>query len=78
MLDGGEMNKLCMMTIIAYWIGVGSVLARRWASPTKFDLLFIRYGMFGLFVLTPFIARFVYSIIGESPLSGWQRWFGKS
>ena len=77
MLDGGETNKLCMMAICGYWIGVGSVLVRRGASPTKLDLLFIRYGMFVLFVLTPFIARIVYGIIGESPLNGWQRWFGK-
>jgi hypothetical protein len=76
-LDGGEMNKLCIMVIIAYWIGVSSILVRRGASPTKLDLLFIRYGMFVLFVLTPFITRIVYGIIGDSPLNGWQRWFGK-
>jgi len=73
LLDGGVMFRMCLMTAVGYWIGVGVIAVRRGASPTKLDLLFARYGMVGLMVVTPFLAKLVYIIIGESDLSGLER-----
>jgi hypothetical protein len=72
-LDGGELNRLCTIAIIGYWIGVGIILLRRDASITKIDILFIRYGVVVLLIMMPLIAKLVYGIIGESIYSGLER-----
>jgi hypothetical protein len=72
-LDGG--NKLCITAMIGYWIAVALIMIRRRSKPTQGDLLFLRYGVAGLFIITLAVAKLVYSIIGESTLSGWERWF---
>ena len=77
LLDGGVMFWMCLTTAVGYWIGVGIIAVRRRASPTKLDLLFTRYGMVGLMVVAPFLAKLVYIIIGESDLSGLERLFGR-
>ncbi len=77
LLDGGVMFRMCLTTAVGYWIGVGIIAVRRGASPTKLDLLFTRYGMVGLMVVAPFLAKLVYIIIGESDLSGLERLFGR-
>jgi hypothetical protein len=63
------------MSMIGYWIAVLAIRIRRGAAPTAGDLLFLRYGVAMLFILSFAVARLVYSIIGESPISGWERWF---
>jgi hypothetical protein len=63
MLDGGWTNKLCIMSMIGYWIAVLAIRIRRGAKPTAGDLLFLRYGVAMLFVLSIAVARLVYSII---------------
>jgi len=73
-LDGGQLNRFCFLTITCQWIGNFVILGRRPASPTTMDLLFIRYGMVPLLFVTPFIADGVWSVIGHSTLNGLQRW----
>jgi hypothetical protein len=66
-LDGGQLNRLCVVAIIGYWVGVAVVMIRRRTSPTRVDLLFLRYGPLGLMILIPAIACAVRWIIGKSP-----------
>ena len=40
--------------------GVAAILVRRGTAPTKFDLLFLRYGMPGLMVTVMLMAEFIY------------------
>ncbi|MBN2578558.1 MAG: hypothetical protein JXB10_06155 [Pirellulales bacterium] len=74
-LDGGQINQLCILAIIGYWIAYVAIRIRRGSHPTRGDLLFLRYGVAVLFFLALIVAKLVYSIIGESTLCGWQRWF---
>jgi hypothetical protein len=74
-LDGGMMFRMCAAAALGYWIGVVVIAIRRGTSPTKLDLLFIRYGMVGLMVIAPFLAKLAFIVIGESDLSGLERLF---
>jgi hypothetical protein len=74
-MDGGRTNRMCVMAIIGYWIAAAAILIRRRHTPTRVDLLFLKYGIWGLMIVTPMIARLVYRMIGESSLSGLDRWF---
>ena len=76
-MDGGVTNRLCVLAMIGYWIGVAVIIVRRGASPTKLDLFFLRYGVVGLFLATFFLAPLVYRIIGKSSLSGLERLTGR-
>ena len=75
MLDGGQLSSQFLVAMIGYWLGVAFIVARREMQPSKLDLLFIRYGSLVLLVLAPFVAKIVYRMIGESPLTGLERWF---
>ncbi len=74
-LDGGRTAGMCMVAMVAHWIGVLFILVRRWRSPTETDLLFIRYGILICGVLVLVLAPFVWEYIGPSTQSGIQRWF---
>jgi len=74
-LDGGATNRHCVVAIIGYWIGALPIIVRRRKTPTKVDLLFLRWGMLLMMLLLPFIVGIVYGIIGESHLNGLERWF---
>lgn len=43
-LDMGQTVRMMAATIIGYWIGVVIILVRRPLSPSKGDLLFVRWG----------------------------------
>ena len=74
MLDGGQLFSQFLVAMIGYWLGVAFIVARRGMTPSKLDLLFIRYGSLVLLVLAPLVAKIVYRMIGESPLNGLERW----
>ena len=74
MLDGGQLFKQFLVAMIGYWLGVAFIVVRRKMTPTKTDLLFIRYGSVVLLVLAPAVAKLVYRIIGENTLNGLERW----
>lgn len=44
MLDGGEMLRMTLVAMAAYWTFILVILLRRPLSPTKIDLLVIRWG----------------------------------
>jgi hypothetical protein len=76
-LDGGRSFAFCQVAVVGHWLGVLIVALRRFRSPTFWDVIFIRYGGIMLFLLLGLIAPAVWSIIGESPLSGLERFLDK-
>jgi hypothetical protein len=76
LLDGGRSFTFFGVALLAHWIGIILIVARRPTTPTEFDLSFIRIGILPIFVLTGAISPLVWRIIGESDLSGWQRLWG--
>ena len=74
-LDGGQLNRMCVVAMIGYWIVAAMLIVRRRKAPTKTDLLFLRWGILPMMFAVPLIAAVVYSIIGVSHLSGLERWF---
>jgi hypothetical protein len=77
-LDLGESLGFFTVAALGHWIGIFFIIiARRPHSPSKVDILFIRWGIVLLLIVTGLIAPFVWSLIGESHLSGWQRLSGQ-
>ncbi len=74
-LDSGHSLRVCCIAAIGYWCVVAAISARRRAAPTSADLLFLRWGVPGLIVVELLLAKVVYRVIGESHLSGVERWF---
>ncbi|HEX3601299.1 MAG TPA: hypothetical protein VHU84_14200 [Lacipirellulaceae bacterium] len=73
LLDGGRTFSFFAVAFLAHWVGILLVVSRRPAAPTEFDLSFIRIGILPILLVTSGIAPAVWTIIGESDLSGWQR-----
>jgi hypothetical protein len=73
LLDGGRVFGFFKVALIGHLSGMLMIIGRRPMSPTKTDIFFIRWGILLLFLATGVIAPFIWSIIGESHLSGWQR-----
>ncbi len=72
-LDGGRSFAFYSIAFVAHWMGITVVMWRRPSAPTLLDRVFIRWGVVLLWILMAAIAPLVWSIIGESHLSGWQR-----
>ena len=51
LLDGGEMARLCGITMLGFWAGVALMMARRPLSPSPFDIKLLRWGFLPLYVL---------------------------
>jgi hypothetical protein len=48
----GVLPSRCAVELAAFWVGTLLILFRRPRTPTPFDLEFIRFGFFILFVLS--------------------------
>ena len=49
-LDGGLTLNVAVIAILAYWLAFGVIVFRRAASPTRGDVLLVRYGFLLIFV----------------------------
>ena len=61
-LDGGMLLGIVSFSSLAYWAMVGPVFFR-WAAPTPFDTLVIRYGFIGAVILVVPLCFMVLSLI---------------
>jgi hypothetical protein len=77
LLDGGRAFGFFQVAFVAYWLIVGLIIVRRPQSPTRGDIVFIRWGIVFTLFVSGNCAPFVWRIIGESDLSGWQRLMGR-
>ncbi len=73
MLDMGQSFGVFKVAFLGHWFGILLILARRPESPTKTDIIFVRWGTPLLMMAIGFIAPQVWKMIGRSDLSGWQR-----
>ncbi len=73
MLDRGQSLGIFKIAFLCHWLGIFLLLARRPLSPTKTDILFVRWGTPLLMMVVGLIAPTVWNMIGKSDLSGWQR-----
>jgi hypothetical protein len=53
-LDGGDAFHFCLVALLAFWVGAVIICVRRPQTPTRSDLLFIRFGYLPLCILTGF------------------------
>ena len=54
--DYGLLGTISLAAALTHWAGILVVIHRRGKSRTRFDVIFIKYGLFGLFVLSTFFA----------------------
>jgi hypothetical protein len=73
LLDGGRVFGFFKVAFVGHWIAILMIIGRRPMSPTKADILIVRWGVLLLLLATGVIAPFIWSVIGESHLNGWQR-----
>jgi len=73
LLDGGRTFGFFSVAALAHWGAIAVILLRRPASPSRFDLIVVRYGALFFWCIIMWFAPVVWSIIGESHLSGWER-----
>ena len=72
-LDSGRTLGSFLIAAPAHWGIIAVILLRRPASPGRFDLVFVRYGTLLIWLIAECLAPLVWSIIGESHLSGLER-----
>jgi hypothetical protein len=77
MLDMGRSFGFFKVALVGHCLGILLIIGRRPLSPTKWDIFFIRFGVLLLLIFAGLFAPLVWSIIGESHLSGWQRLWGR-
>ena len=77
LLDGGRSFEVFKVAFVGYWIGILIVIGRRPSCPSPLDKVLIRYGIVLIVILIGLIAPAVWSLIGESTLSGLERLRGE-
>jgi hypothetical protein len=73
MLDGGRSFGFFKVAFVGHWVGILLIIGRRPLAPTKTDILCIRWGTVLLLAVADLGAPLVWSIVGESSLTGWER-----
>jgi TatA/E family protein of Tat protein translocase len=73
MLDMGQAFNVFKISFLCHWLGIFLLFARHPMSPTKADIVFVRWGTPLVMIVIGLIAPIVWKIIGKDELSGWQR-----
>jgi hypothetical protein len=63
-LDGGLTFNMAVIAVMAYWLAFGILVFRRPSSPTKGDILLVRYGFLLLFFIVLVAGPFVWKALG--------------
>lgn len=50
-LDGGNMARICAITMLGFWAALALMMVRRPLSPSSFDIMYVRWGFFPLYSL---------------------------
>jgi len=59
-LDGGDIFTMCLVALVGFWVGAVIICVRRPQTPTRVDLLFIRFGYFPLCILAVVLTLFIW------------------
>ena len=65
LLDGGLTFNMAVIAVVAYWLAFGILVFRRASSPTKGDVLLVRYGFLLLFFIVLVAGPFVWKALGR-------------
>lgn len=52
LLDGGIVSRVFLQASLGFWCGVLLIALRRWESPTKTDVVYLRHGLWGVLVIS--------------------------
>lgn len=63
-LDGGDLARICGVTLIAFWGGATLMIWRRPESPTRMDVQLVRFGYLPLIVIAFFLVQFIWHLRG--------------
>ena len=64
-LDFGRSFRVCAIAALGYWATVAMIMWRRQQSPTRSDLIFVRYGFWFLILLTWIAAAIAWRLAGR-------------
>ncbi len=64
MLDGGVFLEVWCFTILAFWVGVILIVLRRPLSPTRLDVLAIKYGFVPFFIVACWLSFGIWKFRG--------------
>ena len=64
-LDGGLTFHMAVIAFVAYWSALGIIVARRPSSPTRIDILLVRYGFLLVFLIVVTAGPFVWKAMGR-------------
>jgi len=59
-LDGGTTARICGIALVAFWGGAVVLIWRRPLSPTKTDLMLIRFGYLPLAISINFLLHYIW------------------
>ena len=65
-LDFGETARICGIALIAFWGGAAVMMWQRPKSPTRTDILLVRFGYLPLVVLAGFLIHFIWHLRGAA------------
>ncbi len=63
-LDGGDIFNICLIPLIAFWVGVFFIRRHRPEAPTKFDVFMIKWGYIPLCIVTFFLVHWFWRLRG--------------
>ena len=63
-LDGGDVFAICLIAVVAFWVGVWLVRRHRPTAPSRLDLVFIHWGYMPLCVMTFFLVHCFWRLRG--------------
>jgi hypothetical protein len=60
MLDGGMTAQICGIALVAFWGGAVVLIWRHPQSPTKTDIVLVRFGFLPIVVAAFFLSQFIW------------------
>jgi len=63
-LDGGSSARICGIALVAFWGGAAVLIWRRPQSPTRTDIVLLRFGYLPVVVVAFFLVHIVWKMSG--------------
>ena len=63
-LDGGTTARICGIALVACWGGAAVLIWRRPQSPTRTDVVLLRFGYLPVVVIAFFLVHFIWTMRG--------------
>ena len=63
-LDGGTTARICGIALVAFWGGAAVLIWRRPQSPSRADIVLLRFSYLPLVVIAFFLVHFIWTMRG--------------